>query len=168
MFHFIILCKIQYKVTATSTGGRAGTISSTPTDGETAPLNLKFTVPKALGGRGDGGHNPEQLFAAGYSGRIFNRISLAHRFPYTFFEKKIIACFLGAVQAAAGKKGKKEVGERAVVHAEVILGQPTDRPGFGLKVVLRVEGVEDQAILDAAHEVGHEVVILSLELMAFL
>jgi len=125
----ITLKENLYKVTATSTGGRAGTISSTPTDGETAPLNLKFTVPKALGGRGDGGHNPEQLFAAGYS-----------------------ACFLGAVQAAAGKKGKKEVGERAVVHAEVILGQPTDRPGFGLKVVLRVEGVEDQAILDAAHE----------------
>ena len=75
---------------------------------------------------------------------------------------------MGAVQAAAGKKGKKEVGERAVVHADVILGQPTDRPGFGLKVVLRVEGVEDQAILDAAHEVGHEVVVLSLELKAFL
>lgn len=72
---------------------------------------------------------------------------------------------MGAIQAAAGKKGKKEVGERAVVHADVILGQPTDRPGYGLKVVLRVEGVEDQAILDAAHEVSREVVILSLELM---
>jgi len=67
---------------------------------------------------------------------------------------------LGAIQAAAGQKGKKEVGERAVVHADVILGQPTDRPGYGLKVVLRVEGVEDQAILDAAHEVGHEVCYL--------
>ena len=74
--------------------------------------------------------------------------------------KKIkIACFLSAIQAAAGKGGKKEVGERAVVHADVILGLPTDRPGYGLKVVLRVEGVEDQAILDAAHEVRHKSII---------
>ena len=80
-----------------------------------------------------------------------------------FFEKKKTktACFLGAIQAAAGKKGKKEVGERAVVHADVILGQPTDRAGYGLKVVLRVEGVEDQAILDAAHEVGHKPVVIT-------
>ena len=47
------------------------------------------------------------------------------------------------------------------MHADVILGQPTDRPGFGLKVVLRVEGVEDQAILDAAHEVGHKAVVIT-------
>ena len=62
-------------MTATSTGaGRAGKISSTPTD-ETAPLDLKLAVPKALGGRGDAGHNPEQLFAAGYSGRFESSIS---------------------------------------------------------------------------------------------
>jgi hypothetical protein len=65
------------------------------------------------------------------------------------------ACFLGAIQAAASKLGKKEAGAGAVVHAEVSLGRPTDRPGFGLKVLLRVEGVEDQAILDAAHEVSY-------------
>ncbi|KAF8502154.1 OsmC-domain-containing protein [Russula emetica] len=117
-----------YTVTATSTGGRHGTISSTPTD-ETAPLNLKFRVPKPMGGNGESGHNPEQLFAAGYS-----------------------ACFLGAIQAAATRAGKKEVGERAVVHADVSIGRPKEIPGFGLKVVLRIEGVEDQAILDAAHE----------------
>jgi len=38
------------------------------------------------------------------------------------------------------------------VHADVSLGRPTNRLGFGLKVVLRVEGVEDQSIIDAAHE----------------
>ncbi|KAN0107184.1 OsmC/Ohr family [Russula decolorans] len=117
-----------YTVTATCTGGLDGTVSSMPTD-ETAPLNLKLTTPKAVGGRGESGHNPDQLFAAGYS-----------------------ACFLSAVQGAATKLGKKEVGAQAVVHADVSLGQPTDRPGFGLKVVLRVEGVENQAILDTAHE----------------
>ena len=52
-----------------------------------------------------------------------------------------------------------------MVHADVVLGQPTDRPGYGLKVVLRVEGVEDQAILDAAHEVHHKFIV-SLKLMA--
>ena len=61
-------------VTATSKVGRDSTISSAPTD-ETAPLNLKFTVPKALGGRGDSGHNPEQLFAAGYSSSVEFNIS---------------------------------------------------------------------------------------------
>jgi osmotically inducible protein OsmC len=60
---------VQYEVSATSTGGRDGIILSTPTDG-TAPLKLKFAVPKAIGGRGDEGHNPEQLFAAGYSGEF--------------------------------------------------------------------------------------------------
>ncbi|KAI9509421.1 OsmC/Ohr family [Russula earlei] len=125
---FIMLKESLYTVTATSTGGRNGTISSTPTDG-TAHLSLKLTTPKAIGGRGEAGHNPEQLFAAAYS-----------------------ACFLGAIQAVAAQKGKKTVGERAKVHADVTLGRPKGRPGFGLKVVLRVEGVEDQAILDAAHE----------------
>ena len=62
---------------------------------------------------------------------------------------------MSAVQAAATKLGKKEVGAQAVVHADVSLGQPTDCPGFGLKLVLRVVGVEDQAILDAAHEVSY-------------
>lgn len=42
-----------------------------------------------------------------------------------------------------------------MVHADVSIGRPKDAPGFGLGVVLHVEGVEDQAILDAAHEVGH-------------
>ncbi len=69
------------------------------------------------------------------------------------------ACFLGAVQVVAANAGKKEVGARAVVHADVSIGRSKDDPGLGLKVVLRVEGVEDQAIIDAAHEVGYSVVV---------
>jgi organic hydroperoxide reductase OsmC/OhrA len=65
------------------------------------------------------------------------------------------ACFLGAIQVAATRAGKKEVGDRALVHADVSIGRTQDVPGLGLKVVLRIEGVEDQAILDAAHEVGY-------------
>jgi hypothetical protein len=59
----------QYTVTATCTSGLDGTISSTPTD-ETAPLKLKLTTPKAIGGSGDSGHNPDQFLAAGYSGKL--------------------------------------------------------------------------------------------------
>jgi hypothetical protein len=58
------------------------------------------------------------------------------------------------LQDVAAKQGKTELGARAVVHADVSLGLASDRPGFGFKVVLRVEGVEDQDILDAAHEVS--------------
>ncbi len=64
-------------MTATCTGGLDGTVSSTPTD-ETAPLNLKLTTPKVVGGSGKSGHNPDQLFAAGYSGK-FNH----YRYLYT-------------------------------------------------------------------------------------
>ena len=71
---------------------------------------------------------------------------------------KNTACFSWAVQEAATKLGKREVGAQAVVHADVSLGKISNRPGFGFKVVLRVEGVEDQAILDAAHEVSYLVV----------
>ena len=59
----------QYTVTATCTGGLDGTVSSTPAD-ETAPFNLKLTTPKAIGGSGDSGHNPDQFLAAGYSGKL--------------------------------------------------------------------------------------------------
>ena len=67
------------------------------------------------------------------------------------------ACFLLTLQDVAAKQGKTELGARAVVHADVSLGLASDRPGFGFKVVLRVEGVEDQEILDAAHEVSYTV-----------
>lgn len=70
---------------------------------------------------------------------------------------------MGAIQVAATRAGKKEVGERALVHADVSIGQTKEIPGLGLKVVLRIEGVEDQAILDAAHEVGYALVITATE-----
>ncbi len=46
------------------------------------------------------------------------------------------------------------------MHADVSLGRPMDRSGFGLKVVLRIEGVEDQSIIDAAHEVRQQICTL--------
>ena len=52
--------KILYTATATATGGRTGTVRSS--DGA---LETTLTPPKELGGAGDPGTNPEQLFAAG-------------------------------------------------------------------------------------------------------
>ena len=59
----------QYTVTATCTGGPDGSVSSTPTD-DTVPFNLKLATPKAFGGSGDSGHNPDQLLAVDYSGML--------------------------------------------------------------------------------------------------
>jgi len=112
---------------ATAEGaGRNGTVKSS---GD-APLDLKLAMPKVAGGKGDG-QNPEQLFAMGYSG-----------------------CFLGALQLAAARAGKKEAAQNAKIHATVFLGHPTDPnlDGFGLRVEIAVEGCDDDAIIAAAHE----------------
>lgn len=95
-----------------------------------APLDLKLAMPKVAGGKGDG-QNPEQLFAMGYS-----------------------ACFLGALQLQGARAGKKELTDKAKVHATVFLGHPSDpnMEGFGLRVELTVEGCPDDALIQAAHE----------------
>ncbi|KAI0358536.1 OsmC-like protein [Trametes cingulata] len=95
-----------------------------------APLELKMSMPKVTGGKGDG-QNPEQLFAMGYA-----------------------SCFLGALQLAAARANKKHLAENAKVTANVFLGHPTepDMDGFGLRVELNVEGCHDDAIIAAAHE----------------
>lgn len=68
----------------------------------------------------------------------------------------LAACFLGALQLQAARAGKMELGEAAKVHASVFLGHPEDpdMDGFGLRVELTVEGCDDDALIQAAHEVG--------------
>ncbi|MDL2265670.1 organic hydroperoxide resistance protein [Parabacteroides sp. OttesenSCG-928-G07] len=51
-----------YTASATSIGGRSGSIKST--DGV---INLELRPPKEMGGPGGNYTNPEQLFAAGYA-----------------------------------------------------------------------------------------------------
>jgi osmotically inducible protein OsmC len=55
------LDKKLYTATATSVGGRDGTVKT-----DDGILDVKVTPPKAMGGAG-GATNPEQLFAAGYA-----------------------------------------------------------------------------------------------------
>ena len=52
----------------------------------------------------------------------------------------------------AARDGKKKAIEGAKINVEVFLGHPTDRDGFGLKVKIGVENVEDDALIQAAHE----------------
>lgn len=116
---------IAYTAHAHATGGRDGQAVSS--DGQ---LKVKLSVPKAMGGAGTEGTNPEQLFAAGYS-----------------------ACFLGALKHVAGKQ-KVSIPADAQVAAAVSIGPiPT---GFALAVELTVTlpGLahqEAQALVDAAH-----------------
>jgi Ohr subfamily peroxiredoxin len=92
-------------------------------------LALAMALPKDLGGAGDG-HNPEQLFALGYS-----------------------ACFGQAILVVAKKHGID--GQAAKVTAEVKLN--TDA-GFSLEVELKVAipGADKdkvQALVEEAHTV---------------
>ena len=123
--------KILYTATATSTGGRSGTSKSS--DGV---LDVRLTTPKALGGDGAVGTNPEQLFAAGYS-----------------------ACFIGAMKAVAfGMTGGPKIalpGEVSIT-ADVGIGQIPG--GFGIKVDMRISipGMDKaaaEALVEAAHKV---------------
>lgn len=99
--------KILYTAHATSTGGREGLAKSS--DGV---LEVKLTTPKELGGSGERGTNPEQLFAAGYS-----------------------ACFLGALKFIASKENIT-LPETTNIEGHVGIGPiPT---GFGIAVELTI------------------------------
>jgi len=119
--------KILYEATATATGGRDGTARS---DDKT--LDLKLSTPKALGGAGGDGTNPEQLFAAGYS-----------------------ACFIGAMKVVAGKEKIKLPDDHAVT-GQVGIGPMGE--AFGIEVTLNVSlpGLEQDVADDLVHK-AHQV-----------
>ena len=119
--------QVLYTATATSTGGREGTSKSS--DGV---LEVKLTTPKALGGNGAVGTNPEQLFAAGYS-----------------------ACFIGAMKLVAGKL-KVTLPADTSITANVGIGP--NAAGFNIQadLTISVPGVERavaEQIVEAAHQV---------------
>lgn len=121
------LDKVLYTASAEATGGRDGRAISS--DGV---LDVALTTPKALGGAGGEGTNPEQLFAAGYS-----------------------ACFIGAMKVVAGK-AKLPMPKDASVEGLVGIGPVGD--GFGIQVELRISlpGMDDEQarqLIDMAHQV---------------
>lgn len=119
--------EVLYRASAEATGGRDGHAVSS--DGV---LEVKLTTPKAMGGDGGKGTNPEQLFAAGYS-----------------------ACFIGAMKFVAGRD-KLSMPEDASIEGEVGIGQIPD--GFGIEVELKISlpGMDDseaEKLINAAHKV---------------
>ena len=122
----VVLEKPLYTAKAKATAGREGRVVSD--DGN---LDLAVTLPRALGGSGAAGTNPEQLFAAGYA-----------------------ACFGSALMHVA--RAQKITTGPVVVNGHVGIGQVGT--GFGLAVELVVEIPEldrekAQALVDAAHQV---------------
>lgn len=118
-----------YSTEATATGGRDGKVSAA--DGA---LVLDLAMPKELGGSG-AGHNPEQLFAAGYA-----------------------SCFSSALGLIARQdKSVGKLPEGTAVTATVGIGK-TDAGGFGLTVALKVStpGLDRdvaERLAHAAHQV---------------
>lgn len=115
---------MAYTTSATTKGGRDGRAILADN-----ALALAMALPKELGGSGEG-HNPEQLFALGYS-----------------------ACFGQAILVLAKKHGLD--GQAARVTAEVTL--KTD-DGFSLAVDLEVSlPGADRAALEALVAEAHTI-----------
>ncbi|GGE36313.1 Ohr family peroxiredoxin [Psychroflexus planctonicus] len=119
--------KTIYKAATKTTGGRSGLVKS-----EDGPIDMKLSVPKAMGGDGGDGANPEQFFGAAYS-----------------------ACFGGAVKAVADKH-KIDIGDYEVT-AHISLGK-TDEGNLQLAAVLdtylpKLKDVETgEKLINEAHE----------------
>ena len=116
-----------YTAKATSTGlGRQGHVASS--DGV---LDHDLAIPKGLGGAGDAGTNPEQLFAAGYA-----------------------ACFHSALQLVARREKVKIDGSS--VTAEVSIGKQGEGFGLAVDLVVSLPDVQQETgekLVDAAHQV---------------
>ena len=119
--------KVIYRAKATATGGREGRAIS-----DNKVLDVKLTTPKEMGGSGTEGTNPEQLFAAGYSG-----------------------CFLGAMKAV-GMRDKVAVPNDASVTGTVGFGAVPH--GYLIEVELQItlpgmDRSQAQTLIDNAHKV---------------
>lgn len=99
--------QVLYRAHAQATGGRDG--RAIVPEGN---LDLKLTTPKALGGAGGEGTNPEQLFAAGYS-----------------------ACFIGAMKFVAARD---KIALPADLSIDGSVGIGAIPNGFGIEVDLKI------------------------------
>ncbi|RYE85113.1 MAG: organic hydroperoxide resistance protein [Myxococcales bacterium] len=121
-----VLEKRLYTAVATATSGREGRATS-----DDGVLDVALVPPKALGGSGVGGTNPEQLFAAGYA-----------------------ACFGGALGHVA--RAQKITTGPVAITAHVTIGPVGQAFGLAVELVATIpELPRDQAqrLLEAAHQV---------------
>ena len=122
----VSLEKRLYTAVATATSGREGRAKS-----DDGALDVALVPPKALGGSGASGTNPEQLFAAGYA-----------------------ACFGSAVSHIA--RAQKIQAGPVSITANVTLGAVGQ--GFGLAVELvasipELPREQAEGLVQAAHQV---------------
>lgn len=116
---------MAYTTTATTTGGRNG--RSMLEDGA---LALAMALPKAMGGSGEG-HNPEQLFALGWS-----------------------SCFGQAVLALAKKHGLD--GQAARVTCAITIDKDETSFALSAELKLSIPGADKaklQALIEDAHTI---------------
>ncbi len=121
------LQQVIYTGTATATGGREGTATSSD-----EKLNVKLSTPKELGGAGGEGTNPEQMFAAGYS-----------------------ACFIGALKHVAASQ-KIKLADDISVTGEVSIGPIEQGFAIAVKLKVDLgdmDKVQAKALVDTAHQV---------------
>ena len=120
---------IVYTTEATATGGGRNHGRAVSADGA---LDVTLTVPKAMGGDGAPGTNPEQLFAAGYA-----------------------VGFQGALGVVA-RKEKADI-SGSTVTAAVSIGK-TEAGGFGLEVAIsasipNLDAKTARSLVEKAHQV---------------
>lgn len=120
----------MYTTRCTAVGGRNGQVKC---DDDPKHLDLKLTQPKQMGGAGEVGTNPEELFAAGYS-----------------------SCFLAAMGLAA-RNMKKSLPASTSVSALVHLGKHKNGNfGFQVELTAKIPGVNQtdaDAFVQAAHQI---------------
>ncbi|WJS00259.1 organic hydroperoxide resistance protein [Roseibium aggregatum] len=119
---------VKYETKAKATGGRDGAAETL-----SGSFKVKLATPKELGGAGDDGNNPEELFAAGYA-----------------------ACFIGAMKFVGGQE-KIAVPADTSITSTVGIG-PRSEGGFGLAVALEVSlpGL-DKAVAEDLVAKAHQV-----------
>lgn len=101
---------LLYQVHATAIGGRVG--SAATDDGA---LRVQLRTPIALGGNGDEGTDPEQLFAVGYA-----------------------ACFLSVIRFVADRT-RVVISPQANVTASIGIARRMNGTGFDLEVAINVD-----------------------------
>ncbi|WP_417232228.1 organic hydroperoxide resistance protein [Brevundimonas sp.] len=122
---------VLYKAHATAEGGGREDGHARTDDGK---VDVKLSVPTAMGGKGGDGTNPEQLFAAGYA-----------------------ACYLGALRLVSDKAGTP-VGPDTKVQSTVGFGKNTRGEGFNLDIALKVtDHGMDRAVIDDLIQKAHQV-----------
>ncbi|HVV93294.1 MAG TPA: organic hydroperoxide resistance protein [Hyphomicrobiales bacterium] len=116
---------MAYHTSATTTGGRNGRAIL-----KDNALALAMAIPKEMGGSGEG-HNPEQLFALGYS-----------------------ACFGSAILALAKKHNVD--GQAARVTVNLTMDKDEVSFGFNIEIKVQIPGA-DRAAVEALVQDAHRI-----------